>query len=162
MENGGNGVLVRFSNGSESEGDILVGADGAYSAIRQSLYAKLKKAKKLRASDDLPLPFSTVCLVGQTRPLTPEEFPDIALDESQFRNILGDNKPYSVSSSSYDALFIQVVFTTRLTTFLFPPLCTHLFVLASVVYLDDLAEYSMFWCCSLPRYTVKQGKRCLS
>ncbi|KAG9071658.1 hypothetical protein KI688_005871 [Linnemannia hyalina] len=30
MENGGNGVLVRFSDGTEAEGDILVGADGAY------------------------------------------------------------------------------------------------------------------------------------
>ncbi|KAK3835606.1 MAG: hypothetical protein J3R72DRAFT_494074 [Linnemannia gamsii] len=71
-----NGVRIQCSDGSEYKGDILVGADGAYSAIRQNLYAELKEAKKLPASDALPLPYSTVCLVGQTRPLDTTEFPD--------------------------------------------------------------------------------------
>lgn len=96
MENGGNGVLIRFSDGTEAEGDILVGADGAYSAVRQGLYAKMKKAKTLPNFDSLPLPFSTVCLVDQTRVLTPEEFPDMALEECQFRNVIGDKRPYAV------------------------------------------------------------------
>ncbi|KAK3817829.1 MAG: hypothetical protein J3R72DRAFT_480147 [Linnemannia gamsii] len=95
MDQGGNGVLIRFSDGSEAEGDILVGADGAYSAVRQGLYAKLMKANKLPASDALPLPFSTVCLVAQTHPLTPDEFPDIALEKCQFRRTIGDEKMYS-------------------------------------------------------------------
>ncbi|KAG0204211.1 hypothetical protein BGX33_008653 [Mortierella sp. NVP41] len=95
MENGGNGVLVRFSNGTEAEGDILVGADGAYSAVRQGLYAKMLKANRLPASDALPLPFNTVCLVGQTKPLDASQFPEIALPECQFRKTLGDNRPYS-------------------------------------------------------------------
>ncbi|KAG0043039.1 hypothetical protein BGZ89_006602, partial [Linnemannia elongata] len=95
MENGGNGVLIRFSDGTEAEGDILVGADGAYSAVRQGLYAKMTKAKTLPKFDSLPLPFSTVCLVGQTRVLTSEEFPDIALEESQFCNVVGSNRPYA-------------------------------------------------------------------
>ncbi|KAK3817832.1 MAG: hypothetical protein J3R72DRAFT_480149 [Linnemannia gamsii] len=95
MDQGGNGVLIRFCDGSEAEGDILVGADGAYSAVRQDMYAKLNKANKLQASDALPLPFSTVCLVAQTRPLTPDEFPDIALEKCQFRNTIGEDKMYS-------------------------------------------------------------------
>ncbi|KAF8943003.1 hypothetical protein BGZ47_005916 [Haplosporangium gracile] len=95
---GGNGVLLRCSDGTEYEGDILVGADGAYSAVRQSLYAELKKANRLPASDGLPLPFSTVCLVGQTRPLTSEEFPDIAKEKCQFINTLGGDRPYSWST----------------------------------------------------------------
>ncbi|KAF9120050.1 hypothetical protein BGW39_011704 [Mortierella sp. 14UC] len=98
MDQGGNGVLIRFSNGSEAEGDILVGADGAYSAVRQGLYAKLKKSKTFPASDALPLPFSTVCLVGQTRFLTPEEFPDITLNKCQFRNTIGRDKMYAWST----------------------------------------------------------------
>ncbi|KAK3813785.1 MAG: hypothetical protein JOS17DRAFT_760965 [Linnemannia elongata] len=98
MENGGNGVLIRFSDGTEAEGDILVGADGAYSAVRQGLYAKMKKAKTLPNFDSLPLPFSTVCLVDQTRVLTPEEFPDMALEECQFRNVIGDKRPYAWST----------------------------------------------------------------
>ncbi|KAF8942271.1 hypothetical protein BGZ47_006654, partial [Haplosporangium gracile] len=92
---GGNGVLVRFSDGTEAEGDILVGADGAYSAVRQNLYEKLKKANKLPTSDALPLPFSTVCILGQTRPLTPEEFPDLGKDQSVLSRVMGTDKMYS-------------------------------------------------------------------
>ncbi|KAK5797006.1 hypothetical protein F5H01DRAFT_373550 [Linnemannia elongata] len=95
MDQGGNGVLLRFSDGTEAEGDILVGADGAYSAVRQGLYEKLKKEKRLPPGDGTPLPFSTVCLVGQTRPLTAEEFPDIELPDCQFRTTVGTNRPFA-------------------------------------------------------------------
>ncbi|KAG0203750.1 hypothetical protein BGX33_008920 [Mortierella sp. NVP41] len=92
---GGNGVLIRCSDGTEYEGDILVGTDGAHSSIRQNLYAQLKKDGKLPPSDDVPLPFLNVCLVGQTRPLTIEEFPHLARDDAQFIRIIGDKKPYA-------------------------------------------------------------------
>ncbi|KAH7056242.1 hypothetical protein BKA57DRAFT_199820 [Linnemannia elongata] len=95
LQQGGNGALIRCSDGSTIEGDIIVGADGAYSAVRQNMYAQLKKNKKLPASDDVNLPFSTVCLVGQTRPLNPEEYPNLKLEDCQFMRTLGDNKPYS-------------------------------------------------------------------
>ncbi|KAG0283818.1 hypothetical protein BGZ96_011811 [Linnemannia gamsii] len=94
-QQGGNGVLVRCSDGTEYDGDILVGADGAYSAVRQNLYTQLKKDKKLPPADSEPLPFSTVCLVGQTRPLTIEEFPHLAREKSQFVRVLGTDKPYA-------------------------------------------------------------------
>lgn len=112
IENGGNGVLLRFSDASEAEGDILVGADGAYSAVRQGLYSKLTKAKKLPPSDALPLPFSTVCLVGQTRPLTAEEFSDIGKEQCQFRRTIGMEKMYGVSTLSdlHVRAFIYVSF----------------------------------------------------
>ncbi|KAF9127871.1 hypothetical protein BGW39_005507 [Mortierella sp. 14UC] len=105
MENGGNGVLVRFSDGTTAEGDILVGADGAYSAVRQNMYAKLTKLEKLPKSDGLPLPYSTTCLVGQTRPLDPEIFPNLKLDKCQFIRILGDGKPYTCETRKLSDTF---------------------------------------------------------
>ncbi|OAQ22603.1 FAD/NAD(P)-binding domain-containing protein [Linnemannia elongata AG-77] len=97
-ESNDNGVLIRFTDGSEVKGDILVGADGAYSAVRKGLYAKLKDEGKLPPSDDLPLPSTTVCVLAQTRPLTPEEFPDVAQEESQFRNFIATDKMYTWST----------------------------------------------------------------
>ncbi|KFH66085.1 hypothetical protein MVEG_08186 [Podila verticillata NRRL 6337] len=74
-----NGVMIRCHDNSTHHGDILVGCDGAYSAVRQHLYKDLKVLKQLPKSDDVPLPFSCVTLVGQTEVLDPEEFPDLKI-----------------------------------------------------------------------------------
>ncbi|KAI9235731.1 MAG: hypothetical protein BYD32DRAFT_438096 [Podila humilis] len=71
------GAIVRCSDNVTHHGEILVGADGAYSGVRQSMYKQLKTQKKLPRSDDTTLPFSCTCLVGQTEVLDPDEFPEI-------------------------------------------------------------------------------------
>ncbi|KAF9427718.1 hypothetical protein BGZ94_004320 [Podila epigama] len=83
------GVTIRCSDKTFYRGDILVGADGAYSAVRQRLYQQLKEKKKLPACDDVDLPFSCVCLVGQTARLDPEEFPALQQSDSECSSVLG-------------------------------------------------------------------------
>ncbi|KAK5797265.1 hypothetical protein F5H01DRAFT_124068 [Linnemannia elongata] len=48
---GENGVQVRFSDSKTFDGDILVGADGPTSAVRQCLYESLRKRNKLARKD---------------------------------------------------------------------------------------------------------------
>lgn len=83
------GVMVRCSDNSTHHGDILVGADGAYSAVRQHLYKLLKERKELPTPDATPMPYSCVCLVGQTEVLDLDEFPDLKSEICQLYSVLG-------------------------------------------------------------------------
>lgn len=94
------GVTIHTSDNLIHKGDILVGADGAYSGVRQSLYQTLKKDGKLPLSDSEHLSFKYVSLVAQTEPLDPEEFPELKREDSPFQCTVGDNK-YSVKYQEY-------------------------------------------------------------
>lgn len=100
--------MVRCSDNSTYLAEILVGADGAYSAVRQHLYKDLKVKKKLPASDDVSLPFSCVCLVGQTTELDPEEFPHMKEESSQMNTILGVSTMCTVC-----LLFMSVIWFSK-------------------------------------------------
>ncbi|KAG0066536.1 hypothetical protein BGZ89_007181 [Linnemannia elongata] len=95
MTQGENGVHVKFTDGSEFEGDILVGADGAYSAVRKCLFERLKKDNQLPASDGEELPFSCVCVAGYSGPLDPEKFTFLKEDASSVVNTRSFDKSYS-------------------------------------------------------------------
>ncbi|KAG0238173.1 hypothetical protein BGW42_007164 [Actinomortierella wolfii] len=71
------GVRIRCEDGSEYQGDILVGADGAYSAVRREI---------------------TFNVLGQTRQLDQTEFPDIVKENCQFHTYLGNDNPYAWST----------------------------------------------------------------
>lgn len=96
MTQGENGVHVKFTDGSEFEGDILVGADGAYSAVRKCLFERMKKDNNLPASDAVDPPFSCVCVAGYSGPLDPEKFTFLKEDTSSVVNTRSFDKPYSV------------------------------------------------------------------
>ena len=90
-------VKATTSDNSVYEGDILVGADGAYSAVRQRLYETLKQEGRLPKSDQEDLPFSVTCLVGQTEPLDFEEFPQLKNPGYPFIfHLGGEGRPYTV------------------------------------------------------------------
>ncbi|KAH7056226.1 hypothetical protein BKA57DRAFT_522308 [Linnemannia elongata] len=88
-------VTVHLANNETVEGEIVVGADGAYSTVRERLYEQLKTKGELPEGDQEDLPFSCYCLVGQTKVLDPEEFLIVKNPISQFRTIIGREKPFS-------------------------------------------------------------------
>ncbi|KAG0363527.1 hypothetical protein BGZ54_008123 [Gamsiella multidivaricata] len=89
----GDGVIIRTSDNKVHHGNILVGADGAYSGVRQSLYEHLNKKGLLSVSDKMPLKYSSISLVGQTRPLSEEMFAHIDDDICRYECTLGEKKP---------------------------------------------------------------------
>ncbi|KAG0337011.1 hypothetical protein BG000_005915 [Podila horticola] len=85
-------VRVICADGSEYSGDILAGADGAYSTVRDIMYKKLR----LPASDSKPLELTHVCVLGVSEPMDPVKYPRLLDDFSTFEMTLFRDKPLSV------------------------------------------------------------------
>ncbi|KAF9914805.1 hypothetical protein BX616_007523 [Lobosporangium transversale] len=89
------GALIRCADGSVHQGDIVVGADGAYSAVRQNLYDRLEKEGKLPRKDTESLSLGYTCLVGTSQPMDPEKYPVLKDPFSHFGVVIADGKPHS-------------------------------------------------------------------
>ncbi|KAF9432566.1 hypothetical protein BGZ76_010622, partial [Entomortierella beljakovae] len=85
-------VYIHCSDNSVYSGEILIGADGAYSSVRQSLYKSLDEKGLVPKSDmeDLSLGFS--CMVGVTDPMDPNKYPQLKDDFAHFTAILGKDR----------------------------------------------------------------------
>jgi len=90
------GVMIRCSDGSTYHGDVLVGADGAYSSVRQCMHKSLKEKGMLPKSDSEKLKFDQHCVVGITDELSPERFPILKEDPCEVYGIIGKKRPYTV------------------------------------------------------------------
>ncbi|KAF9973132.1 hypothetical protein BGZ73_003646 [Actinomortierella ambigua] len=96
------GVTAHCSDNTVYSGDVLVGADGAYSAIRQVLYKQLHEKNHLPSSDFTDPPFNTICLVGVTQPLPEDAFEHIK-GECRSDATAYNNYPYvSMMFSNFD------------------------------------------------------------
>lgn len=97
FEQNDQGVTIHCSDNSIYHGDILVGADGAHSAVREHLFQVLQDKDMFPSVDDGGLPFDCVCLVGQTEVLDTEDFPEMKLPHSKFNSVLADDYVVSIS-----------------------------------------------------------------
>ncbi|KAF9208809.1 hypothetical protein BGZ49_007462 [Haplosporangium sp. Z 27] len=86
-----NGVLIRTSDGMTHEGDILVGSDGAYSGVRQSLYKQMADEKLLPSSDEGDLKVCHMSILGTTKSIDTSIMP--ASEDGRTVHVIGHNKP---------------------------------------------------------------------
>ncbi|KAF9945337.1 hypothetical protein BGZ65_010864 [Modicella reniformis] len=89
------GVTIHTSDGKAYRGDILVGADGSYSAVRERLFEQLDKENKLPITDKTGLTAGNICIAGTTRSLDPVKFPIVESDHTRFMNFVGKGKAHS-------------------------------------------------------------------
>lgn len=91
-------VRVVCADGSEYSGDILVGADGAYSTVREIVYKSLSAQDKLPATDTKPMELTHVVVLGVSEPMDPVKYPRLMDHFSTFEMTLFRDKPLSVST----------------------------------------------------------------
>ncbi|KAF9365081.1 hypothetical protein BGX34_011421, partial [Mortierella sp. NVP85] len=115
MQEVSDGVTIRCSDNSMYMGDILVGADGAYSGVRQSLYRQLSREKLLPKCDEEELSVRYVCLVGTTQSLDPEKHPFLADDFSHFEIVLAKDSSESVACFTVPGNKICWLYTVQLS-----------------------------------------------
>lgn len=81
---GDNGAQIQTADGGVYEADILVGADGGYSAVRQAMYEKLKKKGLIPPADLEKMELNHTTMVGITRPLDLDKYPLLRQQHKSF------------------------------------------------------------------------------
>ncbi|KAF9170399.1 hypothetical protein BGX21_010219 [Mortierella sp. AD011] len=94
------GAMIRCSDGTTYHGDVLVGADGAYSGVRQSLYKLMQNDGLLPEPDTKALSKGYICTVGTAGPMDPEKYPCVNDPTASSYQIIGEGTPYSWSFMS--------------------------------------------------------------
>ncbi|GJJ68647.1 hypothetical protein EMPS_00993 [Entomortierella parvispora] len=91
------GVMIRCADGTTYHGDILVGADGAHSGVRQGLYRTLQEKNILPQSDATEMSKGFLAMVGTTDPMDPEQYPFLKNNTSTFNQVIGRGTSFNWS-----------------------------------------------------------------
>ncbi|KAF9125056.1 hypothetical protein BGW39_007682 [Mortierella sp. 14UC] len=86
-------VTILCADGSSFDGDLLIGSDGAYSKVRQSLFQQLDKQQLLPKTDAENLRACHMSVLGITRPVDPERYPVVRESSTRYESVIGTNKP---------------------------------------------------------------------
>ncbi|KAF9344156.1 hypothetical protein BGX26_004726, partial [Mortierella sp. AD094] len=86
-----NKVTVYCSDDTEYECSILVGADGAYSTVRQDMYKQLEEEGRLPTCDKEAFSVGYITTVGVASFPNAEKYPELRDDRSHFRLTIGSN-----------------------------------------------------------------------
>ncbi|KAG0366324.1 hypothetical protein BGZ54_005529 [Gamsiella multidivaricata] len=96
-DGGVNGYVSCFcDDGTEYRGSILIGADGAYSTIRQQMYHVLEKTGEMDKDETAPLMPHQHCIAGMTESLDPKEFEILQREYGEFQVMRGKEQKHSV------------------------------------------------------------------
>lgn len=98
-----NGVTIQCADNSTYTGDILIGADGAYSTVRECMYKDMDEKGLLPKEDKEEMAMASICMLGMTKPLDPAKYPALKSAHSHFSTALGKGKPHSVMNLSKHA-----------------------------------------------------------
>ncbi|KAF9434453.1 hypothetical protein BGZ76_007993 [Entomortierella beljakovae] len=85
-------VTIYCSDKTTYDGGIIVGADGAYSGVRQSLYKRLSDKGVLPKSDLEDLTIGFVSVVGTAIPKFPKIYTPLKKNSSTFSQVIGHDK----------------------------------------------------------------------
>ncbi|KAF9341554.1 hypothetical protein BGX26_008650, partial [Mortierella sp. AD094] len=87
-----NKVTVYCSDNTIYECSILVGADGAYSAVRQNMYKQLEEEGNLSSHDMDAFSIGFVTMVGISHPPNPMKYPELSdNNRTHFRLVIGES-----------------------------------------------------------------------
>lgn len=92
MRKSAGGTRIYCSDNSIYEGDIVIGADGAYSAVRHNMHKMMETdgaIAPVHDTKDMAMPY--LCMVGTTKPMDPDEYPHLQDSKNHLHHVVGTN-----------------------------------------------------------------------